>query len=257
MSKQKKAKHTPDASSGKPQDKPKSDDALRVELILRNSCGLLQDPNAGPDLESLTGREWKWGKYTNPDTDTNQTVEGWAPVNMDSPVTTVDMTPGPPTDCTHEELLETLNQGREIDEQTRDRLQIDWLMKQKRLEWDDDRRREAVAEARALARMGDVNEDGAVTQANKLDYNTTLETFMENFCEPLRTELIKRCAKQLRDAHKNKTCLLPSYVGKPKKGQRHAHNAAVLMKDWPRLRDHIPELPPLKPPRSNTISTDK
>jgi hypothetical protein len=113
------------------------------------------------------------------------------------------------------------------------------------------------AQGVALSRREDVEADGAVTQANKLDYNTTLETFMENFCEPLRPELIKRCAKQLRDAHKNKTCLLPSYVGKPKKGQRHAHNAAVLMKDWPRLRDHIPELPPLKPPRSNTISTGK
>jgi hypothetical protein len=93
--------------------------------------------------------------------------------------------------------------------------------------------------------------------ANKLDYNTTLETFMENFCEPLRPELIKRCAKQLRDAHKNKTCLLPQYVGKPKKGQRHAYNSAELMKAWPRLRDHLPELPPLKPLRSNTISTGK
>jgi len=106
MSKQKKAKHTPNASSGKPQDKPKSDDALRVELILRNRCGLLQNPNAGPDLLRLTGREWKWGKYTNPDT--NQTVEGWAPVNMDSPVTTVDVTPDDKEEAAVDSLLDAL-----------------------------------------------------------------------------------------------------------------------------------------------------
>jgi len=97
----------------------------------------------------------------------------------------------------------------------------------------------------------------AAAQADMPDYNTTLETFMGNFCAPRRPELIKRWAKQLRDAHKNKTCLLPPYVGKPKKGQRHAHNSAELMKAWPRLRDHIPELPPLKQFTSKTISTVK
>jgi len=99
--------------------------------------------------------------------------------------------------------------------------------------------------------------DDAEPHSDKLDYNTTLETFMGNFCAPLRPELVKRCAKQLRDAHKNKTCLLPPYVGKPKRGQRHAHNSAELMKAWPRLRDHIPELPPLKQFTSKTISTVK
>jgi hypothetical protein len=97
----------------------------------------------------------------------------------------------------------------------------------------------------------------AEPQADKSDYNVILETFMENFCGPLRPQLIKRLAKQLRDAHKNKTCRLPPYVGKPRRGQRHAYKAAELMKDWARLRGHIPELPPLKQFTTKTISTVK
>lgn len=100
------------AQSGgdEPKDKAKSDDVLRVELIRRNSCGLLQNPNA--DL-SYTGRKWKWGAYTHPDT--KQTVTGWAPVNMDSPERTVSVMPD--VFITVDELVDDLNELNQTPEE--------------------------------------------------------------------------------------------------------------------------------------------
>ena len=145
------AKSNPDP---KPQDKPKSDDALRVELILRNSCGLLQNPKA--DL-SYTGMKWKWGAYTHPDT--KQTVTGWAPGNMDSPESTVDVTPD--VFITIEEFMDDLNELNETPEQTLLRLQ------KKRWAEEDRRGAEAEAKARGLPPLEDAKVDAAVTQADK------------------------------------------------------------------------------------------
>jgi len=91
-----------------------------------------------------------------------------------------------------------------------------------------------------------VAEAAAVTRASS-DYNVSLLTFMQYFCEPLRLDLQRKYAKQLKDAHHNGKITLPKHVGNAKRGQRHVYKAADLVKGWGRWREHMPELPPLKP----------
>ena len=229
---------------------------LQDRAAVANRCRVIrEDPRLQDRAKGPPDDRWTWEKLTDPKT--GEAVEGWSPddtVPANGSTVVFQSTPEEDSAFLHD-VSETLKELHETKVET-------YLRRQdERAQREEVKRNEATdaaeAEARGLQQPEGVKAVATKFQGDKSDYNTTLETFMENFCEPLRPELIKRLAKQLRDAHKNKTCKLPPPVGKPMRGQRHAHNAAVLMKAWPRLREHLPELPPLKPFTSKTISTGK
>jgi len=77
------------------------------------------------------------------------------------------------------------------------------------------------------------------------DTPVTLIEFMKIFCTPLSKNLLDSRVKALQSAARRKVIKLPKHEGKWKRGQSKKYRPTALVKNWPKYRDELPDLPEL------------
>ena len=78
----------------------------------------------------------------------------------------------------------------------------------------------------------------------------TLGGFMELFCTPLLPKLRRSRRESLLSAAHRGKITLPPVEGNWKSGQSKKYRPIALMRNWPKYREYLPNLPELKPPQA-------